>query len=172
LLDRQIVVGSIALGLASFGFACASSSGLPAILEQPERNATQGRFGVPPDSVIMVVWEAIRTDEIGIRRFQRAAEDTTGMAFMESDWVYVPRVLPSAPLTGIPEPEKWVKFLFWAFPEEGGTRLYAEGVYNPSQLPTEPPNWNMIVVVPSAAPAWQYIDVTYEQINRRLGAGN
>lgn len=171
-MDRRTVVGSIALAVASFGFACASSSGLPAILEQPERNATQGRFGVPPDSVIMIVWETIRTDEIGTRRFIKAAQDTTGMAFLESDWVYVPRVLPSAPLTGLPEAEKWVKFLFWAFPEEGGTRLYAEGVFNPSQLPTEPPNWSMIVVVPSAAPAWQYIDITYEQINRRLGANN
>ena len=172
MLDRRLLVGSIALGLASFSLACASSGSLPAILQQPDNDAAQGRFGVPPDSVIMVVWAAIRTDEIGIRRFQRAAEDTTGMAFMESDWVYVPRVLPSAPLTGLPEAEKWVKFLFWAFPEEGGTRLYAEGVYNPSQLPSEPPNWSLIVVVPNAAPAWQYIDVTYEQINRRLGAGN
>lgn len=171
-MDRRIVVASIALAVASVSLACTSSGGLPAILQQPEKQAAQGRFGVPPDSVIMIVWESIRTDEIGTRRFVRAAEDTTGMAFLESDWVYVPRVLPSAPLTGLPEPEKWVKFLFWAFPEQGGTRLYAEGVYNPSQLPSEPPNWNLITVVPSAAPAWQYIDVTYEQINRRLGAGN
>lgn len=164
-----MVVGLIALGLASSSLACSSAGGLPAILRQPSSEATQGRFGVPPDSVIMVVWAAIRTDEVGVRRFQKAAEDTTGMAFMESDWVYVPRVLPSAPIDALPEPEKWVKFLFWAFPDQGGTKLYAQGVYNPSQLPTEPPNWSMIVVVPQAAPAWQYIDQKYIEINRRLG---
>lgn len=170
LVDRRLVVGSIALGIASFGLACASSGGLPAILQQPDDRAVQGRFGVPPDSVIMVVWASIRTDEIGVRRFQRAADDTTGMAFMESDWVYVPRVLPSAPLEGLPEPEKWVKFLFWAFPDRGGTRLYAEGIYNPTNLPSEPTAWTQVVVVPTAAPAWQYIDLKYEDINRRLGA--
>lgn len=164
-----MVVGSIALGFASLSAGCASSGGLPAILQQPSDQAVQGRFGVPPDSVIMVVWASIRTDEVGVRRFQKAAEDTTGMAFLESDWVYVPRVLPSAPLESVPEPEKWVKFLFWAFPDQGGTRLYAQGVYNPSQLPSEPPLWNMIVLVPSGVPAWQYIDVKYIDINRRLG---
>ena len=171
-MDRRIAVASIVLCLAGLNLACASSSGLPSILQKPSKQATEGTFGVSPDSVIMVVWEVIRTDEIGTRRFQRAAEDTTGMAFLESDWVYVPRVLPSAPLTGLPEPEKWVKFLFWAFPEKGGTRLYAEGVYNPTSLPAEPPNWNLVTVVPNAAPAWQYIDVKYEEVNRRLDVGD
>jgi hypothetical protein len=170
LLDRRLVVGTIGLAVAGTGLACASSGGMPAVLKQPNERAVQGTFGAAPDSVIMIVWESIRTDEVGVRRFQKAAEDTTGMAFLESDWVYVPRVLPSAPLQGLPETEKWVKFLFWAFPDRGGTKLYAEGIYNPSQLPAEPPNWNLIVLVPSSAPAWQYIDYKYEDINRRLGA--
>ncbi len=168
-MSQQRAVSALVILLASgIAAACASSGGLPAILQKPDDKAVTMHFGVPPDSVIMVAWESLRADGVLARRFQRAAEDTTGRAFMESDWVYVPRVMPTAPLTGLSEPEKWVKFLFWAYPDRGGTRLFAEGVYNPTQLPSEPTNWSLVILVPDAVPAWQYVENRLEDINRRL----
>jgi hypothetical protein len=102
------------------------------------------------------------------RSFQRLAGDTTNMARMESDWIYIPTVYPTAPLSGVSENEKWVKLLFWAEPFRGGTRLYVEALYDPTTMPTEPTQWASLRPLPNAHPSWQYVDEVGRDMTRRL----
>ena len=106
--------------------ACASGSGSQGISRGPSNNATVVRVAAPPDTVMQRAWEVLRTDGIQPRWFSRSADDSTNIARMESDWIYVPRVLDSAAFGSLSEPEKYVKMLLWAEPERGGTLLYVE----------------------------------------------
>ena len=90
------------------------------------------------------------------------------MARMESDWIYVPVVFPSAPLRGVNENEKWIKLLFWAEPFRGGTRLYVEPLYNPTSEPTEPTQWARLRPLPNAHPSWQYVEEVGRDMTRRM----
>jgi hypothetical protein len=127
-------------------------------------------ISAPPDTVIQKAWEAIRNDGIQPRWFARTTDDTTNVARMESDWIYVPRVLDSATFGHLSEPEKWIKLLFWAEPERGGTLLYVEPLHNPMSEPTEPVQWPLMRPVPAAHPAWQYVDKLGRDLLRRLEA--
>ena len=152
--------------------ACASGSGSQGISRGPSNNATIVRVAAPPDTVMQRAWEVLRNDGIQPRWFSRSADDSTNIARMESDWIYVPRVLDSATFGSISEPEKYVKMLFWAEPERGGTLLYVEALYNPMTEPTEPVQWGLMRPVPGAHPAWQYVDQFARQLVRRLEAGD
>jgi len=152
--------------------ACASGSGSQGISRGPSNNATVVRVAAPPDTVMQRAWEVLRNDGIQPRWFSRSADDSTNIARMESDWIYVPRVLDSATFGSISEPEKYVKMLFWAEPERGGTLLYVEALYNPMTEPTEPVQWGLMRPVPGAHPAWQYVDRFAQQLVRRLEAGD
>ena len=152
--------------------ACASGSGSQGISRGPSNNATVVRVAAPPDTVMQRAWEVLRNDGIQPRWFSRSADDSTNVARMESDWIYVPRVLDSATFGSMSEPEKYVKMLFWAEPERGGTLLYVEALYNPVTQPTEPVQWGLMRPVPGAHPAWQYVDRFAHQLVRRLEAGD
>ena len=152
--------------------ACASGSGSQGISRGPSNNATIVRVAAPPDTVMQRAWEVLRNDGIQPRWFSRSAADSTNIARMESDWIYVPRVLDSATFGSLSEPEKFVKMLFWAEPERGGTLLYVEALYNPMTEPTEPVQWGLMRPVPGAHPAWQYVDLFARQLVRRLEAGD
>jgi len=152
--------------------ACASGSGSQGISRGPSNNATVVRVAAPPDTVMQRAWEVLRNDGIQPRWFSRSADDSTNIARMESDWIYVPRVLDSATFGSLSEPEKYVKMLFWAEPERGGTLLYVEALYNPMTEPTEPVQWGLMRPVPGAHPAWQYVDLFARQLVRRLEAGD
>lgn len=152
--------------------ACASGSGSQGISRGPSNNATVVRVAAPPDTVMQRAWEVLRNDGIQPRWFSRSADDSTNVAKMESDWIYVPRVLDSATFGSLSEPEKYVKMLLWAEPERGGTLLYVESLYNPMTEPTEPVQWGLMRPVPGAHPAWQYVDRFAQQLVRRLEAGN
>jgi len=152
--------------------ACASGSGSQGISRGPSNNATIVRVAAPPDTVMQRAWEVLRNDGIQPRWFSRSADDSTNIARMESDWIYVPRVLDSATFGSLSEPEKYVKMLFWAEPERGGTLLYVEALYNPMTEPTEPVQWGLMRPVPGAHPAWQYVDLFARQLVRRLEAGD
>jgi hypothetical protein len=152
--------------------ACASGSGSQGISRGPSNNATIVRVAAPPDTVMQRAWEVLRNDGIQPRWFSRSADDSTNIARMESDWIYVPRVLDSVTFGSISEPEKYVKMLFWAEPERGGTLLYVEALYNPMTEPTEPVQWGLMRPVPGAHPAWQYVDMFARQLVRRLEAGD
>lgn len=152
--------------------ACASGSGSQGISRGPSNNATVVRVAAPPDTVMQRAWEVLRSDGIQPRWFSRSADDSTNVARMESDWIYVPRVLDSATFGSMSEPEKYVKMLFWAEPERGGTLLYVEALYNPMTEPTEPVQWGLMRPVPGAHPAWQYVDRFAQQLVRRLEAGD
>ena len=152
--------------------ACASGSGSQGISRGPSNNATVVRVAAPPDTVMQRAWEVLRNDGIQPRWFSRSADDSTNVARMESDWIYVPRVLDSATFGSMSEPEKYVKMLFWAEPERGGTLLYVEALYNPMTEPTEPVQWGLMRPVPGAHPAWQYVDRFAQQLMRRLEAGD
>ena len=152
--------------------ACASGSGSQGISRGPSNNATIVRVAAPPDTVMQRAWEVLRNDGIQPRWFSRSADDSTNIARMESDWIYVPRVLDSVTFGSLSEPEKYVKMLFWAEPERGGTLLYVEALYNPMTEPTEPVQWGLMRPVPGAHPAWQYVDLFARQLVRRLEAGD
>ena len=152
--------------------ACASGSGSQGISRGPSNNATIVRVAAPPDTVMQRAWEVLRNDGIQPRWFSRSADDSTNIARMESDWIYVPRVLDSAAFGSLSEPEKYVKMLLWAEPERGGTLLYVEALYNPMTEPTEPVQWGLMRPVPGAHPAWQYVDQFARQLVRRLEAGD
>ena len=152
--------------------ACASGSGSQGISRGPSDNATIVRVAAPPDTVMQRAWEVLRNDGIQPRWFSRSADDSTNIARMESDWIYVPRVLDSVTFGSLSEPEKYVKMLFWAEPERGGTLLYVEALYNPMTEPTEPVQWGLMRPVPGAHPAWQYVDLFARQLVRRLEAGD
>ena len=152
--------------------ACASGSGSQGISRGPSNNATIVRVAAPPDTVMQRAWEVLRNDGIQPRWFSRSADDSTNIARMESDWIYVPRVLDSATFGSLSEPEKYIKMLFWADPERGGTLLYVEALYNPMTEPTEPVQWGLMRPVPGAHPAWQYVDQFARQLVRRLEAGD
>jgi hypothetical protein len=152
--------------------ACASGSGSQGISRGPTRSATIMRIAAPPDTVIQKAWEVLRNDGIQPRWFSRSADDSTNVARMESDWIYVPRVVESATFGSLTEPEKFIKLLLWAEPERGGTLLYLEALYNPLSNPTEPVQWSLMRPVPSVHPAWQYVSQFENNLARRLGAGN
>lgn len=152
------------------GAAAACASGASGGLARgPSGDATIVRIGVPPDTVVQRAWEVLRNDGVMARSFQRTTGDTTNIARMESDWIYVPRVLQSIAFGHLSEPEKWVKLLFWAEPQRGGTLLYLEALYNPLSMPTEPVQWSRMRSVPGAHPAWQYVEVVGRNLERRLG---
>ena len=163
-----LATGMVACVLA----ACASGSGSQGISRGPSDNATIVRVAAPPDTVMQRAWEVLRNDGIQPRWFSRSADDSTNIARMESDWIYVPRVLDSVTFGSLSEPEKYVKMLFWAEPERGGTLLYVEALYNPMTEPTEPVQWGLMRPVPGAHPAWQYVDLFARQLVRRLEAGD
>ena len=151
------------------GFAaCATGGGSTGLNRGPSSRAVVADYGAPPDSVIQTAWEALRSDGVMTRSFQRAAGDTTNVAQMETDWIYVPNVYPSAPLGGVPENERYVKLLLWARPFRGGTQLYVEPLYNPVDLPTEPTQWARLRTLPNAHPTWQYVEHVGNEIERRL----
>ena len=136
---RLLLVACAAAGVAA---ACASGgAGSQGISRGPSGNATILRVAAPPDTVLQRAWEVLANDGVQPRWFARSVDDTTNVARMESDWIYVPRVLDSATFGHLSEPEKYIKLLFWAEPSRGGTLLYVEALYNPVGLPTEPVQW-------------------------------
>ncbi len=147
--------------------ACVSG-GSTGLARGPSSRAIVAEIGAPPDSVMQRAWEVLRGDGVLARSFQRMAGDTTNMARMESDWIYVPAVFPAAPLSGLSESEKWIKLLFWAEPFRGGTRLYLEPLYDPTSEPTEPTQWARLRTLPSAHPSWQYVEEVGREMTRRL----
>jgi len=148
--------------------ACAGGGQSSGIARGPSDRAIEARIAAPPDSVIQTAWETLRADGITPRSFQRTADDTANVATMESEWIYVPNVYPPAPLGSLSEPEKYIKMLFWAQPFRGGTVLYIEPLYDPTTMPSTPPNWARLRTLPPAHPAWQYVQYTGEQLARRL----
>lgn len=148
--------------------ACSSGGQSSGIARGPSDRAIEARIAAPPDSVIQTAWETLRADGITPRSFQRTADDTANVATMESEWIYIPKVYPSAPVGSLSEPEKYIKMLFWAQPFRGGTVLYIEPFYDPTTMPTEPTNWARVRTLPPAHPAWQYVQYTAEQLARRL----
>jgi len=155
---------------AGVWIGCGSTSG-PGIAQGPSDTAVAARIPALPDSVIEKVWESVRSDGVMARKFNRMAGDTTNIAFMESDWVYVPDVYPSAGFGSLSENQKWVKFLFWAVPDRGGTLLYMDVLFDPTALPTEPVMWSRMVSVPQSHPSWGYVQALTNDIGRRLDIG-
>ena len=166
---RNAPLPTAAVLLALAVSACASS-GSTGLNRGPSNRAVTADYGAPPDTVMQAAWEALRNDGVMARSFQRMAGDTTNAARMESDWIYVPQVFPSAPLTGVTEGEKYVKLLMWAEPFRGGTRLYLEALYEPTALdyPGEPTNWARLRTLPNAHPSWQYVEEVGRDLARRL----
>jgi len=162
-----LVTGMVAGILA----ACASGSGSQGMSSGPSNNATIVRVAAPPDTVMQRAWEVLRNDGVQPRWFSRSVDDSTNVARMESDWIYVPRVLDSAMFGSMSEPEKYIKLLFWAEPERGGTLLYVEALYNPMDTPSEPVQWPLMRPVPGAHPAWQYVQNFAQNLGRRLESG-
>ena len=150
--------------------ACASGSGSQGMSRGPSQNATVVRVAAPPDTVMQRAWEVLRNDGVQPRWFSRSVDDSTNVARMESDWIYVPRVLDSAAFGSMSEPEKYIKLLFWAEPQRGGTLLYVDALYNPMAVPTEPVQWSLMRTVPGAHPAWQYVQLFGQNLVRRLEA--
>ena len=150
--------------------ACASGAGSQGMNRGPSREATVVRVAAPPDTVIQRAWEVLANDGIQPRWFARSPDDTTNVARMESDWIYVPRVVPSATFGHLTDSEKYIKLLLWAEPERGGTLLYVEALYNPMGNPTEPVQWSLMSPVPASHPARQYVQVFGQNLVRRLGA--
>jgi hypothetical protein len=150
--------------------ACASGAGSQGMSRGPSSSAAVLRVAALPDSVMQRAWEVLRNDGIQPRWFSRTADDTTNVARMESDWIYVPRVLVAATFGHLSEPEKYIKLLFWAEPERGGTLLYVDALYNPMSEPTEPVQWALMRPVPGAHPAWQYVQNFGNNLIRRLEA--
>ena len=155
--------------LALVTSACASG-GSTGLNRGPSDRAVTADYGAPPDTVMQSAWEVLRNDGVMARSFQRMAGDTTNVARMESDWIYVPHVFPAAPLSGVTEGEKYVKLLMWAEPFRGGTRLYLEALYDPTtaDYPSEPTNWARLRTLPNAHPSWQYVSDVGRSLARRL----
>lgn len=153
--------------VALVGAGCASG-GSTGLNRGPSNRAVVVDYGVPPDTVIQVAWEVLRGDNVMARSFQRMAGDTMNVARMESDWIHVPSVFPTAPLGGVSSAEQYIKLLMWAEPYRGGTRLYVEPLYDPTDGPTEPTNWARLRTLPSAHPSWQYVEDVGNEMNRRL----
>ena len=151
--------------------ACASGSGSHGMSRGPSNDAAVVRVAAPPDTVMQRAWEVLRNDGVQPRWFSRSVDDSTNVARMESDWIYVPRVRDSVTFGHLSEPEKYIKLLFWAEPERGGTLLYVEALYNPMGEPTEPVQWPLMRPVPSAHPAWQYVQIFAQNLARRLESG-
>lgn len=149
------------------GAACASG-GSGGLARGPSGSAVTAEYGAPPDSVMQIAWEVLRNDGVMARSFQRFAGDTTNMARMESDWIHVPTVFPAAPLSGVSQSEQYIKLLMWAEPFRGGTRLYVEPLFNPTDLPSEPPQWARLRPLPQAHPSWQYVSEVGREIARRV----
>ncbi|MFQ5745655.1 MAG: hypothetical protein ACE5HF_00375 [Gemmatimonadota bacterium] len=141
----------------------------PGIRQGPSDQAVTSSYGATPDSVITRVWEVLRGDGVLSRSFERSPSDSSNVAHLESDWVFIPNVLASATFGHLSDNEKWVKLLFWAMPERGGTKLYMDVLYSPLDPPTEPVNWTRLRPIPGAHPAWAYVEVVMTGINRRLG---
>ncbi len=148
--------------------ACSAGGQSSGIARGPSDRALEARVAAPPDTVIQRAWETLRADGVTPRSFQRTTGDTANVATMESEWIYVPYVYPTAPLGSLPESEKYIKMLFWAQPFRGGTVLYIEPVYDPLDVPTEPTNWARTRTLPSMHPAWQYVQYTADQLARRM----
>ncbi len=165
--SRMAVLAALTAAPFALG-ACSSGAQSSGIARGPSDSAIEARIAAPPDSVIQTAWETLRADGITPRSYQRAAGDTSNVATMESEWIYVPNVYPSAPLGSLREPEKYIKMLFWAQPFRGGTVLYIEPLYDPTTMPTEPTNWARVRTLPPAHPAWQYVQYTGTQLARRL----
>lgn len=162
---RLWLAGGLAAGVLT---ACVSGSGSQGISRGPSGDAAILRVAAPPDTVMQRAWEVLRNDGVQPRWFSRTVDDSTNVAKMESDWIYVPRVLDSATFGHMSEPEKYIKLLFWAEPSRGGTLLYVEALYNPVSDPTEPVQWAAMRPVPGAHPAWQYVQVFGHNLERRL----
>ncbi|MFQ5889122.1 MAG: hypothetical protein ACE5JR_03605 [Gemmatimonadota bacterium] len=161
-----LVCSVVASGLAGCGGPATGSQG---IARGPSSSAVVSRYAAPPDTVIQLAWVTLRNDGVLARSFQREPSDTTNVAYMESDWIYVPRVFPTAVFGSLREAERWVKILFWAKPNRGGTALFMEVLFNPSDHPSEPVMWSRLRPVPSAHPAWGYVETVVAGIERRLG---
>lgn len=166
-MTRTAARPTLAVALATLLIGCASS-GSTGLNRGPSSDAVVADYGAPPDSVMQVAWEELRGDGVMARSFERMAGDTTNLARMETDWIHVPSVFPSAPLSGVGESERFIKLLLWAEPFRGGTRLYVEALYDPTTLPTEPTNWSRLRPVPGAHPSWQYVENVGRGIERRL----
>ncbi|MEJ2547320.1 MAG: hypothetical protein P8125_05825 [Gemmatimonadota bacterium] len=164
---RSAIISSLFVAPLIVG-ACSSGSQSSGIARGPSDSAIEVLIAAPPDSVIQTAWETLRADGITPRSYQRTAGDTANAATMESEWIYVPNVFPSAPLWSLSEPDKYIKMLFWARPFRGGTVLYIEPLYDPVTMPTEPTNWARVRTLPAAHPAWQYVEYTGTQLARRL----
>lgn len=157
------------LGLVAAAATAACAGGMPAGMARgPSANAIIARVAAPPDTVIQVAWETLRADGISPRFYQRMAGDTANVAQMASEWIYVPNVYPTAPLGSLAEPEKWIKLLFWARPDRGGTMLYIDPVYSPVELPSEPTDWSSVRPLPASHPAWQFAQYVADQLARRM----
>ncbi|MEE9206901.1 MAG: hypothetical protein V3U67_00805 [Gemmatimonadota bacterium] len=166
--------GSACLMAATLVAGCGSSSGgllgSPGLRSGPSNLATVTDYPQGPDSVMLVAWESLRNEGIMARSFQRAAGDSANTAAMESDWVFIPNVLATAPVGTLREQELWVKFLFWGEPERGGTRLFMDMLYDPIGPPAEPVQWARMRSVPRSSPAWSMAEYVLTDIDRRIGA--
>lgn len=156
------------VALLALGASACASGGSSGLARGPSSQAVLVDYGAPPDTVIQTAWEVLRNDGVMARSFQRMAGDTTNIARMETDWIHVPSVFPTAPLGGVGQSEQYIKLLMWAEPFRGGTRLYVEALYDPMTMPTEPTNWARLRVLPNAHPAWQYVEDVGRQMTRRL----
>lgn len=156
------------LALATAAAAACGGGQSAGLARGPSANALIARVAAPPDTVIQVAWETLRAEGISPRSFQRMAGDTANVAEMASEWIYVPSVYPTAPLGSLSEPEKWIKLLFWARPDRGGTLLYIDALYSPVELPTEPTDWSRLRPLPSSHPAWQFVQYVADQLARRM----
>lgn len=163
--SRLWLAASMVAGVVT---ACASGSGSQGMNRGPSGSATVMRVAAPPDTVMQRAWEVMRNDGVQPRWFSRTVDDTTNVARMESDWIYVPRVLDSVTFGHLSEPEKYIKLLFWAVPERGGTLLYVDALFNPMSEPTEPVQWSLMRPIPGSHPAWQYVEVFGQNLVRRL----
>ena len=166
-MTRNVRTAALFALLALIGGACASG-GSTGLNRGPSDRAVTADFGAPPDSVMQIAWEVLRGDGVMARSFERAAGDTANMARMESDWIHVPTVFPAAPLSGVSTSEQYVKLLMWAEPFRGGTRLYVEPLYSPTDVPDEPTNWARLRPLPNAHPSWQYVEHVGNEMTRRL----
>lgn len=166
-MTRNVRMAALFALAALAGTACASG-GSTGLNRGPSNRAVVADYGAPPDSVMQIAWEVLRSDGVMARSFERQAGDTTNVARMESDWIHVPTVFPSAPLSGVSASEQYVKLLMWAEAFRGGTRLYVEPLYNPTDLPSEPTQWVRLRTLPNAHPSWQYVEDVGREMTRRL----
>jgi len=165
--------GSACLLAATLAAGCGSSTGglgSPGLRSGPSNLATVSDYAQEPDSVMLVAWESLRNEGVMARSFLRAAGDSANTAAMESDWIFIPNVLATAPVGSLREQELWVKFLFWGEPERGGTRLFMDILYDPIGPPAEPVQWARLRSVPRSSPAWSIAEYVLADIDRRIGA--